>query len=446
MPPPPAFTLSDFLVARAHARQQPSAWVSFYELELPDGTFQRYVSLMDQNSGASLPDRIPFNGAEWTVGKIVRGQLQESGDGSNLTLDLTISDMKHQGAALLRLYDGLEGQPLRIYSTTYDALGTPADSFLEEYEVVAGHVGQGPDQVQLTVGHGNLFEQRFPQTLYERKCFNAWQKRFVPKNPCHYPSTEFGPSHEQNLLAGGAIGIRTVKNGWQTQQALRASTFAINRLYPHELALVSSTQKLAWLDDDRYGPYFFRLLSGDFDVHTVVTMRVTTRLGWAAGLLIQDEAAAINLALDVLTEPQQIADSNWLFWGRARRPSSSLSDLMSRKTLSNVSTTVRYQVEDTRVRLKRVGTSWSLYSRPDDVAAWILRATETLTLPSAVRIGLVLAADTDEQVQCGVSSDYLRFTSGGELLCDRTKARCRQLQNLKQFNGFEGIPDDRARF
>jgi hypothetical protein len=448
MPLPPAFTLSDFLTARAHARQQPAPWVSFYELELPDGTFRRYVSLYDPRSGGSLPDRVVFNSLEWTAASVTRGQLQESSDGSNLTFELAVGDLKHEGAALVRLYEGLEGQPLRIYSTTYDALATPTDSFLEEYEVVEAHIGQGPDRVQLTVGHGNLFEEEFPSTLYERKCFNSWQKRFEPENPCHYPSNEFGPSHQQNLRAGATIGIRAVKHGWQTQQSLRASTFYINQLAPHKLRIISSAQKIAWLDDDRYGPNFFRILSGDFDLHTVVSVLPTTRTGWMAGLLVQDEAAAINLPLDVTEEPSQVADSSWLYWGLIQRlgGGSPFSDVLRRKTVANVSTSARTTVSDTRLRLVRVGSTWSLYSRVTDAAAWTLRYTETLTLPTAVRIGLVLAADTDGTQEFGATVDYIRFTAGGEAQCSRLKSRCRELKNLIQFNGFEGIPDDRARF
>lgn len=440
------FTLSDFLRTRIHALRQPAPLLQFYELSLQDGSFFRAVDFADPEAGGSLPDRIPFNGEEFVTMPITRGDLQEASQGSTFQLPVTVSDPLHQVAFYVRQFQGLRGRRVRLWIAAQDNLENPADALSDVFEVITSEIGQGPDRVTLILGHPNLYEAKVPKLYYSRsKCINPYHDRFVPGSWCTYPSNEFGEQSRQDLVPAAGFGVQAWKHGWSSQQARRASVFDSDRTNAGDLTITTSTDRIAWKARERYGPNLFRVLTGDLDVSTVLTLPATSRVGWMAGLVLQDTADAMPPVAPG-EEPPVEPLSTWLAFAAQDNGAGGRRLLLRRTIASEADPDDTEASTDLHLRLLRSGNVVTCYSRDSEDDDWTERFLTTLTVPAAARIGVVAASDTKSALGFTARFNYLRFAAGGLATCARTEADCDVHENLLQFNGFLGMPNDRSRY
>lgn len=437
-------TLSDFLKGRIHQLDQPSPLIAFWEVAIPDGTYARYCNFFDDRSGASAPNKIPFNGSEFEAVDLSHKGIEESIDGSTGTFVLSVLDPLRSVTYFLQKHRGLVDQRVKLWLTTYDRITVPADADQYDFIVITAHSTGEPPTAHLVLGHYNLHESLFPKIYFDReRCLNDWHNRFIAQSPCNYPSTEFGPSYESNLLIGGSLEAKERRFGWFTQQALRANTFNISETTADHLHITSIDPICAWNGQRRYGPYYYRPISGDFDVHTHCVV-LTGRDNFLCGILIQDMTAA-SPDVEEGEELPPSPTSSWLFWGIQDAGGGGYK-LCSRKTDVDVSTDVVIpSVTDQHLRVKREGTTWSLYSAPNLGVAWTLRSQATLTLPTEVRVGVAVSSDAENSQQFGAKFDFVRFLSGGLTTCRQLWEDCQVRKMTRRFNGFREIANERAR-
>ena len=205
-----------------------------------------------------------------------------------------------------------------------------------------------------------------------------------------------------------------------------------------KLTITTQVARASWRSRDRYGPTFFRVLSGDFDVETGIVVPASARPGNYAGLLCQDEAPALSRVAEGEEAPAFPA-STWLAW--LTQESSGSRRLLFRSTPGSVSVDAPTANTDAFLRMKRAGPVFTLYSRPSETQGWTQRAQIPLTLPAAVRIGLVVGADDRSTVAFTARFAYVRFTGGGLPRCKLTWEDCDLHGNTVQFNGWREMPD-----
>jgi hypothetical protein len=440
-----ATTFSDFLRGRVHELRQPAPILQFYDVTIPDSTHLRYVDFADRDAGGSLPTKVPFNGYEWDSVVIARGEIQESAEGSSFQLPVSVYDPTHAGAWYLRTHRGLTSQRVEFWIAAYDNLANPADAFRETFEIVSPSISQGPDTITIVLGHPNLYEIRVPKLPYlRRKCFNPYQDRFTVGNLCSYPSNEFTEKTQEDLLIDASWGYQARQHGWMTAQANRASTFDVHRTNSGDLTIATASAWIGWRGRERYGPAFFRPISGDFDLSTRVIVS-GSRLLYMVGLFVHDGAAAVPPVAGLEDIPTYPA-SSWIVFGQ--QESSGATRLAVRKTVSGSSAPdVTVAVADTYLRMVRAGDVFTFYSKAAAGDAWTLRGTEALNLiPAEAYVGAILSSDDRSAVSLMARFEYLRFAAGGLASCKRTWEDCLAHGNMIDFNGFREMPSDRARY
>lgn len=441
-------TISDFLKGRIGQKFQPSPIIQLWEITIPDGTYQRFVDYFDERpEGGGDPGEISFNGETFQGVEIVRGDIEQRSDGGATQLTLSIYDPLHEVAYFLAAQDGLRDETATLWITTLDHLSTPEDALSARFRIVSSFVSPDPPSATLVLGHYNLYEARFPRIFYDRRlCPNAYHNRHDPTAVgrfCTYPSNEFGASTEQDLTLSAEYAEKTRLFGWSTQQAARASVFSVHGESDGNLRIRSEDPYQNWENQFRHGPYFYRYISGDFDVETLVQNLATDRDAWEVGFVFQDTTEA---APDPEEEnPPAAPVSSWLFLG-VRDDGASGRELFWRKTVDDVSTAGTTSSTDLYLRATRSGDDFKLYSKAAEGDAWTLRFSQTLTLPTSARVGLAIASGTQASTEYGADFEYLRFNSGGLSTCKQTWEDCQAHDNGHQFNGFREIPNDRARY
>jgi hypothetical protein len=434
-------TLSDFWKGRIHQLRQPSPILALYELALPDSTYLRYVDFMDAAANLAAPEKIAFDGKEFTARRITRTTIEDNSQTLRPQIALTVADPDHSAAFYVHQYRGLSGQTVTMWLLHYDRLDHPEDAITETFLVESTVIIQRPPSVSLVLGLRNLFEMKFPKLFYDRRrCYNSYQDRHVAGNWCRYPSNEFGASTEQDYKVGAANVEKERLHGWYTQQATRSSEFESN--VSGRLKMESQNQYAAWEDEFRHGPYLYRYISGDFDVETFIQTLITDRAGWTIGFLAQDVTTAAPDPEEENPPPAPV--STWLLWATQDNGSGS-RQLLKRVTTDSVSADTTIAATDLYLRLTRVGDAWTCYSKAQSADAWTQRSTQTLTLPTEARIGLAVASSDDGTDRVGGIFEYIRFNSGGLSSCARTWEDCLLHKNTIQFNGQRKIPNDRAR-
>jgi hypothetical protein len=438
---PEVFTFSDLMAGRIQRQRQPSPILQFHELELPDGTFARYVDFSDkEHHGGGLPGTVKYDGQDYTSAAIERTPISKGADGRRERFSLTVADPRYEGAALLAENNGLRGQPLSIYWIPYDAIDRPESSKHERFKVVSSHLAQGPNGISLLIGNPDLFGTPFPRIEYDaHKCWNSFQDRHEPGAHCNYPANEFGPSTDQDFRVGGSAQVKKRKFGWSTQQALRSSEFASGG---GALVVKTSSPDIRWAGGDRYGPQFFRSFTAlDVDFSTIADVKTANKPGWFPGLIVQDEAPA---SPDDPGDPG--SPSSWVIFGRAAggtvRRRLTIADVSEDYTAPGVGGGSPGFPQGFRIR--RVSQEdFELYYRTDDMAgtAWELLETVTVTgLGLAVRCGVVVSADTaGDSSLLHVEFPWIRFTAGGFNNCNRLFAECTQREMLHRFSAVRGM-------
>lgn len=222
----------------------------------------------------------------------------------------------------------------------------------------------------------------------------------------------------------------TIPTDW-TQQKTGDKNYRIRARVTTTGFTVIPLLSQAWSEFANNGPYMYKDISGDFDVATQVS-RTGTRGEWMVGFLLQDAAD----------------ESDWLFWGNVEN-SSSVEKMRVRQSTNGATTDTDFDLTDgdERIRITRVGTTITSYSRVLDTDSWTQKSADTWTgAPTSMRVGLVTASDvrsSSTSVQ-GEFKSFL-FASGGFVSCNRSVSDCNERENIHQFNGFTSIPNQRTR-
>lgn len=472
MPPEAAYDLPDFLRSKIHGTKVDSALVELHELTPASGDPIRLVSLVyPQLTGASAPDRVPWDGEEFRAAHVQRDPIPDNSDGRRGQWTATLADDKGEGAALVREHGGLDGATVKIWTTTLEGIelvnrgdATVADvSYAEEYFVVEVALSATPRVISVTLGYPKLQGKRYPAKKYETDhCLNEYHQRHDHDSEplCNYPSNEFGPSTGQNYVAGATPWAKARRFGWSTEQSTQADEFLAGYETSHVLIpggyslRVHTAQK--WIqifDDNRFAPYLFRVIEGDFDVETVVWTDAleNDRAGWFGGILIQDEAdfspapgtPGTTEEDDTSADDTEGPESSWFLWATCDDNVGG-SRLKLRETESNVSTDDHTVSDHRHLRVKREGSTIECYSKSLLSSSWTLRETVSAglsaALPSAVRIGVVAGADQlDQGDKVALEFGFLRFDAGGLATCGKSPDDCDLHQMRHRANFFRRL-------
>ena len=186
----------------------------------------------------------------------------------------------------------------------------------------------------------------------------------------------------------------------------------------------------AWSSIAHQGLYQWKTITGDFDIETQVR-EISVRAQYMVGFMLQDA----------------LLESDWIFWGNAEN-SSSVEKMRVRQSIKGIATDTDFDLTDgnERIRITRVGTAITAYSRVLDTDVWVQKSAKTWTgAPTTMRVGLVVASEVTGSSDVGANFRAFLFASGGFVDCDRSESDCTIRENLHQYNGFSAIPNQRTR-
>jgi hypothetical protein len=430
--------MATLLEARKNVLLQPAPILEFWDVTTPEGNL--YFVDFAESDGPAPTSTIVFDGQVYWPVKITRGEIRGGGNAETEGLEVSILDPSHAIVGYLRRNKGLVNEKVTLRIIPFDRLSVPTDARIESFRIREMRATQGPDRVTAVLGFPNLFGMRTPHKQFVRnRCFNDYSLRVDSLNPCNYPSDRFQDQTRQNFHTLNSVATLTARRfGWSTLNADRPTIWdtgytlasKIGDLVLHcETGAAFSDKR--WKDAVRLGPYVFKSIpNGDFDCFTrVASGDLNANGNWLCGILIQDPTA----------------ESNWLFWcAYGAGDSVSVFQIRARVTTAGVSVDENFSVSPSAsardLRVERVGDSFKLYDAPINVA-WTLRTTKTVTLPSTVRVGIVLASDTQSTDVLAGDADYLLFLKGGLPTCNRSFADCTLHGQTHQFNGFLAMPE-----
>ena len=182
------------------------------------------------------------------------------------------------------------------------------------------------------------------------------------------PGDDFGEDTAQEFTADGE-GLY----GWNALNTARVTTADMHDYALRTLSVLQNTTATAWASGTRTGPYFYKEITGNFDVRARCACAGGTTSTVFAGLLLQS--------------PTDLTD--WLSIGS--RFASSTQYVYGVNTVDSSSTTyIGTGATHTYFRLVRSGSSVSAYSSADG-ASWTQRgSTQTRAdFPTALRVGLM---------------------------------------------------------
>lgn len=187
----------------------------------------------------------------------------------------------------------------------------------------------------------------------------------------------------------------------------------------------------AWTNYATHGLYMWKDISGNWDIETQVK-NAGTRAQRMIGFLIQDPTD----------------ERDWIFWGNAEN-SSSVEKMRVRQSTNGTQADTDTDTSDgnEHIRITRVDDTFTMYAKPSASASWVQKSSKTWSgAPLLLRVGLVAASDVyDGATALGANFRAFLFNSGGFATCDRSEADCDERENSHQFNGFQGIPNQRTR-
>ena len=441
----PLRLFADDIPTREQRLLQPWAWLELYEIETSLSGTLRYVDFQDPDAGGTLATQVAFNGDDYDARKIDRGDLKTTDGVSQFTV--TFEDVNRELITAVDLDDGLNTEKIHIHRIPYDLIATkPHLAATETFRIRQALASLGPDKVSFSVGLPSLADFQLPNlTISRNRCWNDFNRRFTTDSHCRYPSDDFEGGTIQTLGSDGVFSSTPTtwpsaatkrKFGWSTINADVASSWITSR-QPQEAGdtklwtiCASSHDDLRW-STVQNGMYMWKDLAGDFDVDTRV-INTGARAEWMNGLLLQD-------AVDT---------GDWLFWGNVEN-ASSVEKMRVRQATAGTPTDTDFDTTDgsERIRVTRVGTTITAYSRVLEADSWVQKSAKTWTdAPTSMRIGLVVASDTvSGATSASAAFRQFLFSSGGLVSCDRSESDCDIRENLHQYNGFSGIPNQRTR-
>lgn len=218
----------------------------------------------------------------------------------------------------------------------------------------------------------------------------------------------------------------TVPSGWAASSALFNIRARVTTTGFTTIPLLSQ----AWTGIAHQALYQWKTIIGDFDVETQVR-EITVRAQHMVGFMLQDA----------------VIESDWIFWGNAEN-SSSVEKMRVRQSTKGIATDTDFDTTDgnERIRITRVGTAITAYSRVLDTDSWVQKSAKTWTgAPASMRVGLVVSSEVAGSSDVGANFRTFSFSSGGFVACDRSESDCLLRENIHQFNAFLSIPNQRTR-
>lgn len=443
----PLTPITDDIPSREQLFLQPWPWLELYEIETTSSGTLRYVDFQDPDASGTLTTQVSFNGSDYNSRKIERGDLKTSDGVAQFTV--TFEDWDQELITAVDLDDGLNTEKIHIHRIPYDLIATKAYlANTETFRIRQALALLGPDRVTLSVGLPSLADYELPnKTISRNRCWNDFNRRFETDSFCRYPSDDFENGTLQVLGTDAEFASTPTtwpaaatkrKFGWSTLNADNAalwetsSTAFVAGSTDLWTLFQSSHGDLKWTGSGvQNGLFMWKDLAGDFDIQTQVK-NDGVRAEWMNGFLLQDASDT----------------SDWLFWGNVEN-SLSVEKMRVRQVTAGTPTDTDFDLTDgnERIRITRVGTAITAYSRVLDTDAWTQKSAKTWTgAPTSMRIGLVAASDVVDAVnEVKAFFRMFMFASGGLASCDRSEADCKIRENLSQYNGFASIPNQRTR-
>lgn len=446
-------SVTDLVATRAEEFLQPWPWVEFYTITTAQNGILRYVDFQDPDARGSMPDLVPFDGEEYESRKIDRAPIRSAAD-SITTFDVAFEDILSDFVRIMRDEDGLSQAPLEIAIIPWDLKDQPEIALRERYRIrqSSASMGSNGPTVTVEVGLPSLVDIDIPRFVFDRtRCFNDHNRRFELDSRCRTPSDDFEEgtfqvfgSFENNPSATTWPAAEAKRKfGWYSQNAdvmwpanddgiWKSSFRTVPSVHPTDLwtTMEIDAAQLEWINTGRNGPYMYRKMTGDWDVHTELSLLNHVKVQRLVGFLVQSDTT----------------EGDWLAFGNAET-AGSVEVLRLRNTTGNVSADTddtdltdgklqfRLQYEDDIHR-------FTCYVRPDESSAWVQKFQVTKNMGATIRVGLVGSSDSGLKQFLSVQYRYFRFTLGGPDDCNRSLEDCRDpaRDNEHQINVFPNIP------
>ena len=420
-------TLTDLLKDWKSVEGQADPLIVLFDIEVDTGEVLRLSMGNPTGTGS-----ITYDGNEYRAAAIELQEVEETIEGDLRDRQLAISNIDGIAAGFIELKN-LEGRQVTITTVPRSSMA-PEHAIVEIYTIQSQTYNRRVAAV--TLGHSNLFKRVIPWRRFQRpRCQWDWERRFQFGNGCGFPGDEFGPDTAQNFRIGARVlEERQRQFGWfslNTDNAIRADVDSPD--VPDCLYVETSTISFSWDLVARAAPFFYKKLSGDFDVYSQVEL-FDALSGSIAGFGVQEEGSG---------------QDSWVLAGlglnedgdRVARVSAAVDDI--RLVTASPVVTV-----DTYFRLSRAGNVFT-FSRANEVdvedptTGWTEVTQVTAPMDTEVRLGFILAASTTTIDTLAAGFRFLRFLAGGAPTCSRMiegPDGCHEKGNVHRIFAFPGIP------
>lgn len=398
-------------------------WITLLVVTLDDETTLKY---------AAYPEDVTFNSETYTALSCVVDTISENATGNIGSLRVAVANVDRAISAYLEDND-LLGNDVIVRVVHASHLSSASDCIDFTYRI--NRIVVTDEVATFDLGHEDLMRLQVPRQRFMRgRC--RW---VFGDDYCSYPDDEFGLTTKQTLKDERTTGSPFTKlNGWYVLNAhecdtLDASVTAEGYLtYKNKIAAVKE-----WWDSKTETAYAYKLVSGDFDVETLlVNTAAWTSNGLWAMFLVESTATAADWVAIAWVHDEDTAPSRVVALSTDNGTAGTAQAAES-------STWYRY------ARLTRAGNTVTWYVKAAAGDSWTqLYTTTRADLGSQVRVGYTVCPrvlDTTSEVTT-VQWDYLRVTTGGLTSCDYTldgPNGCRQHANTLNYGGFPAIPSGR---
>jgi len=396
--------------------------ITLFDIEVNDTTTLRLVQGDPDGTGT-----ITFAGNPYMAAAIKREEHNENVEGDFPSFRLLVSNINGVAGGYIEANE-LDGRKVTIRSGLLR--GTEADYQVETYTITFATYDR--KTASITLGPPNFFKRKTnPRKFQRMRCQHSWAKRFADDAGCGYPTDTFEADTSENFKPQSTTNAEQERKfGWYTLNALKCQStlglLHIDKLPPGVMDIRTDAEDIEWEPGLLNAPFFYKKLSGDFDVFTEV-LPLDTRHGFYAGLLCQ--------SVDVLSSWVYLGTSIDEEGGRYVRGTAAVAGVLNPaiETLT---------ASNPWVRLVRSGSTFTCYYGSDGIT-WTNLGTQTVPMDADIRLGLCLSAARLETgtVEAGFST--FRVLIGGETACERTREACRLKGNVHRYGAFPGIPTRR---
>jgi hypothetical protein len=412
-------TLTAALILEKNKLANTVPWITLLRVTLDDATVLRL---------AAYPEDVTFDSEVYTAFPCMVEAIGEVSSGNIGTLRVAVANVDKSISAYVENNDLLgNAVTVRVVHGAHLVISTDKIDFT--YKI--NRITITEDVATFDLGHEDLVKLQVPRQRYLRgRC------RFIyGDTQCGYPGDEFGLTTKQTLKHLATSAATEKINGWSIVYGNECDAYDISVTTEGYLTIRNNTGAVKeWWDAKRETAYAYKLVTGDFDVETLLVNTAWTADGLWAMFLAQSNSTA----------------SAWVALAWAHDVSTVASRVVALSTALSTAGTVENDASSTwyrYARLVRAGNTITWYVKAASVDAWTALHSETRSdLGSQVRIGFTTCPRASGAATTTVQWDYLRVNAGGMPTCDYTldgANGCREHKNTLHYGGFPAIPSGR---